>query len=601
MPLRRTLAVLCALLVAVTAAACSSDDDGPRAAADAFVSAFAERDVDSAAEATTAPDRAKATLAEAWDGLGAESMSARTGRVRLDQDVADVAVTYTWTLPGGRTWEYESTLPLGRSDTGWSVRWTSTAVHPHLGADQRLVLSDLSPPRASVNESDGSEVMVNGIETSVAFDGRTAVEGGDVMASAARVVQVMGPYVPGLSVQRLAEQATASDDPLPVGVVPAADAERLRPELDLPGIVVTEQSVLTPRDPRFASAVLGRVAAAVGTDVVGRPGWQVAVVNPNGVIADVVHQQQSDPAPAVSLTLSRSVQDAAQRAVNGVQGKQAMTVAVQASTGKILAIAQNGDADRVGIPATAGQYPPGSTFKMVTSAAAMTADLSTPDAMVACPGEITIGDRTIPNYDGFSLGQVTLTQAFAASCNTTFAALASKMGPSDLAHAAAAMGLGADYDIAGIDSASGSVPIEPQLVLRSEDGFGQGTVLASPLGMALVAGTAATGKLPVPQLINGRETKVDGPEVTLDADVYARLRPMMRAVVTGGTASAVADQGEVFGKTGEAEVNGGSHAWFAGYRGDIAFATLIVLGGGSDTAVSVTRDFLSGIPADFRP
>lgn len=598
---RRLLAALCALLLTVAAAACTSDDDGPRAAADAFVNAFAERDVDSASSLTTAPDRARSTLVAAWDGLAAESLTARTGRIRLDQDVADVDVTYTWGLPGGRTWEYDTTLPLGRSDTGWSVRWSSTAVHPHLGADQRLVLSDLSPPRASVNESDGSEVMVNGTITSVAFDGRAALEGGDVVASATRVVQVMGPFVPGLSVQRLAEQGTASDEPIPVGELPANQAERLRGELDLPGIVLNERSVLQPRDPRFASAVLTRVAATVGGDVVGEPGWRVAVVNPNGVLADVVHRTPSMPAPAVSLTLSRSVQDAAQRAVDTVQGRQAMTVAIQASTGKILAIAQNGAADRVGLPAAAGQYPPGSTFKMVTAAAAMAADLSRPEAMVPCPGEITIGDRTIPNYDGFALGTVTLRQAFAASCNTTFADLASRMGPSDLAHAAAGMGLGSEYDIAGIESEAGSVPIEPELVPRSVDGFGQGKVLASPLGMALVAATAATGSAPVPQLINGRETKVAGPEVALDGAVFERLRPMMRAVVTEGTASSIADQGEVFGKTGEAEVAGGSHAWFAGYRGDIAFATLIALGGGSDAAVGITRQFLAGIPAGFRP
>ncbi|MBB4136054.1 hypothetical protein BKA16_002606 [Gordonia humi] len=580
---------------------CSSDDDGPRAAADAFVSAFGDHDVDGAAGRTTNPDAARRVLSAAWDGLTAESMSARTGRVHVERDVADVDATYTWKLPGGRTWEYQTTIALGRSDTGWTVRWAPTAVHPKLGADQRLVLGALSPPRATVNESDGSEVMVNGIVTTVLFDGRAAVEAGDVVGPAERIAAVMGQFVPGLSVQRLAEQATAAWDPMPIGVIPAGDVERLRPDLDLPGIVLRDDSVLQKRDPRFAPELLTRVGAAVGADVVGTPGWEISVVNPNGLVADVVHRSESVPAPAVSLTLSRTVQDAAQRAVDAVAGREAMTVAVQASTGKILAVAQNAAADRVGLPATAGQYPPGSTFKMVTSAAAMNGGLSAPEAIVPCPGEITIGERTIPNYDGFALGPVPLRQAFAQSCNTTFADLASRMGPSDLAHAATAMGLGAHYDIAGVESASGSVRIEPDLVRRSEDGFGQGTVLASPLGMALVAATAATGSLPVPQLINGRETKVEGARVTLDGDVYARLRTMMRAVVTEGTATAIAGQGEVFGKTGEAEVNGGSHAWFAGYRGDIAFATLIVLGGGSEAAVGVTRDFLAGIPPGFSP
>lgn len=52
----------------------------------------------------------------------------------------------------------------------------------------------------------------------------------------------------------------------------------------------------------------------------------------------------------------------------------------------------------------------------------------------------------------------------------------------------------------------------------------------------------------------------------------------------------------VYGKTGEAEFAGGSYAWFAGYRGDIAFATLVVGGGDSNNAVAVTRDFFAGLP-----
>ncbi|GEE02478.1 penicillin-binding protein [Gordonia spumicola] len=601
MILRRVIALCCALAMVVGVVSCSSEADGPRDAANVFVDAFATRDFAAASDATTNPDAATRAMSQTWDGLEAQSLTARTGRVRVDHDVADVDVTYTWTLSGGRTWEYPATLSMGRSDDGWSVRWTSTAIHPRLGADQHLAVGDLSPPRASVNESDGTEVMVNGTVTAVSFDGHAAAAAGDVIGPATRLVEVMGPFVPGLSAQRLAEQGTASADPMPVGTLSAADASALRDRLALPGIVLRDESVLLPRDPGFASAVLARVKNAVGSEIIGTAGWRVSVVNANGLVADIVFDHASVPAPAVALTLSRTVQDAAQNAVNAVQGKQAMTVAISASTGKILAIAQNGDADRAGFPAAAGQFPPGSTFKMVTSAAAMNGRLSDPEAQVQCPGEITIGERTIPNYDGFSLGQVTLRQAFAASCNTTFADLASRMGPSDLAHAATAMGLGSQYTIAGIDSKSGSVPIEPDLVRRSEDGFGQGTVLASPLGMAIVAGTAATGHRPVPQLINDRDTTVVGPSIDLDASVYARLRTMMRAVVTSGTASAIADQGEVYGKTGEAEVNGGSHAWFAGYRGDIAFATLIVLGGGSESAVAVTRDFLSRVPADYRP
>jgi cell division protein FtsI/penicillin-binding protein 2 len=77
------------------------------------------------------------------------------------------------------------------------------------------------------------------------------------------------------------------------------------------------------------------------------------------------------------------------------------------------------------------------------------------------------------------------------------------------------------------------------------------------------------------------------------------LRPMMRLVVTNGTAKDMADAGDVRGKTGEAEFNGGSHAWFAGYRGDLAFAALIVGGGSSEYAVRMTKAMLNGLPPDY--
>ncbi|NUS45075.1 MAG: penicillin-binding transpeptidase domain-containing protein, partial [Mycobacteriaceae bacterium] len=93
-----------------------------------------------------------------------------------------------------------------------------------------------------------------------------------------------------------------------------------------------------------------------------------------------------------------------------------------------------------------------------------------------------------------------------------------------------------------------------------------------------------------------RASTVSGERPAIDPADVAGLRTMMRATVTEGTGQLVAGQGEVYGKTGEAEYAGGSHAWFVGYRGDLAFATLIVGGGGSERAVLATRDVLSAIP-----
>ncbi|NDK90976.1 penicillin-binding transpeptidase domain-containing protein [Gordonia desulfuricans] len=603
---RPRLAALAAVLISAAltlglVTACSETDNGPRDAVDAFLTAFGTGDFDAAAALTDNPSAAGAGLRSAWDGLAATGVSGRSGRTTIDQDTAEVAVTYRWDLPRSRNWEYGATVKAIRSDAdGWRVRWSSTDINPKLGADQRLSLRITEPPRAQVNESDGSAVMVDGTVIGIAFDAEAAAAAGSVIDSLNRLVTVLGPIQPDLDVQRIAEESTASDGTYPITRLSEAEFDRLRDQLAIPGVVHNEQVELVTKNPNFAPALLSGVKQVVESEVDGRVGWKVVTVNPNGLDADVLVDNAAEPAPAITLSLSRSVQNAAQRAVNATNAFQIAMVVIQPSTGKILAVAQNPAADRQGPIATTGLYPPGSTFKMVTSAAAFNRDMATPDTIVGCPGEITIGPRTIPNYDNFSLGAVTLQRAFAQSCNTTFAKLASEMGPSDLAHAATAMGLGQTYDIPGLTTATGSVPIESDLVARTEDGFGQGKDLASPFGMALVAATVANnGKLPVPQLILGRETKIEGPTTTLEPNVVGELRPMMREVVTTGTATRIAGQGEVYGKTGEAEFDGGSHAWFAGYRGDLAFATLVVRGGSSDNAVGVTNDFLNFLPAGF--
>jgi cell division protein FtsI/penicillin-binding protein 2 len=293
------------------------------------------------------------------------------------------------------------------------------------------------------------------------------------------------------------------------------------------------------------------------------------------------------------------VRNAAQDAVDMV-GKKAMIVAIKPSTGEILAVAQNAAADADGPTATMGLYPPGSTFKIVTAAAAIERDMATPNTLLGCPGQLDIGHRTVTNYNAFDLGTVPLSRAFANSCNTTFAELASTMPPRGLTTAAAQYGLGADFIVDGIPTVTGSVPPTVDLAERTEDGFGQGKVLASPFGMALVAATVAAGRTPIPHLIEGRETEAHGVVAEpLSPETVEGLRPMMRLVVTNGTAKDLDGLGDVRGKTGEAEFNGGSHAWFTGYRGDLAFAALIVGGGSSEYAVRMCRDMLNGLPPDY--
>jgi cell division protein FtsI/penicillin-binding protein 2 len=592
----RLLGIAVVVIIGIAAVSCSADDNGPGAAAQRFLNAFAAHDKDRAGSLTDDPEAAAGAVDATWNGLAATEMSADAGQVKITGDTATVTADYTWELQGGQSWQYRATLQMARSDAGWQVRWVPSNVHPKLGGNQTMRLQTLDAQRAAVRESDGTNVLVPGTVYEVRFDAAVAADSGAVVPTATTLANVLGRFAP-MSAQAIAEQATGLGGQYSVITLSQRDFDQVRDQLaGLPGVTTTDQADLVAADPKFAPALLAEVKKEVSADLNGKAGWRVVSVNPNGLDADVLAETLPDPSPSVQITLSRAVQDAAQRAVDQRKDFQVAMVAIQPSTGRILAIAQNELADKDGQIATIGLYPPGSTFKMVTSAAAISTGLAEPSTMVGCPSEVTIGERSVPNYNGFGLGTVPMQTAFARSCNTTFAKLASEMGPSDLTRAAASLGIGPEYHVVGLPTESGSVPIAPELVQRTEDGFGQGKVLTSPFGLAMVAASVAKGSTPVPSLIVGRDTTISGPHPAMDPAVLGKMRPMMREVIESGTALRMQDLGEVFGKTGEAEVAAGSHAWFAGYRGDLAWATLVVLGGSSDNAVAVTHEFLAALP-----
>lgn len=593
-----TAAILVAVVTVASLTACTPKPDGPEPVAAQFFEALVTGDTAGAAQLSDKPAEAQSALNEAWSGLQARRLDTQITGSMYAIDTGTVKFRYTWHLPKDRTWTYDGELNMVRNEGMWQVRWNTTALHPGLGANQTLALRADPPGRASVNERGGSDVLVPGYLYHYALDARAA--GADLMPTARAVADALRPFDPAMDAQRLAEEASSRTAPLSLITLRKSDYDRVFPAIgNRPGVVITPQPEMLATDDTFAPAIVAEVKKAVTQDLVGEPGWRVVSVNQNGVDVAVLNEEPGTPAPSVTISLDRAVQNAAQDAVDMV-GKKAMIVAIKPSTGEILAVAQNSAADVDGPTATMGLYPPGSTFKIVTAAAALERDMATPNTLLGCPGTLDIGHRTVTNYNAFDLGTVPLSRAFANSCNTTFAELASTMPPRGLTTAAARYGLGPDFIVDGVPTVTGSVPPTVDLAERTEDGFGQGKVLASPFGMAMVAATVAAGRTPVPHLIEGRETEVKGQiGEPLSPEIIDGLRPMMRLVVTNGTAKDLNGLGDVRGKTGEAEFNGGSHAWFTGYRGDMAFAALIVGGGSSEYAVRMCRDMLNGLPQDY--
>jgi beta-lactamase class D len=291
-------------------------------------------------------------------------------------------------------------------------------------------------------------------------------------------------------------------------------------------------------------------------------------------------------------TLSAAVQSAAQSVVNGYSGP-AVIVALQPSDGGLLAVARN--AQSISSPLS-GLYAPGSTFKIVTATAALEDGITTINSTLDCPLTAQIGTRTISN-EGFGLGTITMHEAFAKSCNTTFGQLASQLPADGLANTADQYGLNADFTIPGLSTQTGKVVPAADSDEQVEDGIGQGTVQVSPFGEALMAATVAAGHPVTPRLWQDADTGVVTGYTAPPASVLTSLRTMMREVVTSGTATGLADSGLVYGKTGTAQFGSGTqaHGWFVGYRGDIAFAVLLEDANDSRPAVTLAAQFLAAV------
>jgi peptidoglycan glycosyltransferase len=226
--------------------------------------------------------------------------------------------------------------------------------------------------------------------------------------------------------------------------------------------------------------------------------------------------------------------------------------------------------------AISGLYPPGSTFKIVTAADALDAGVVTPDSVFTDNGGLAVGNFTVRDDESERTGRQTLVGAFALSSNVDFAGIALDLGVERWFAYAGRWGLGdsLEFDLpAARDRLPSRAEVSPSVLAQL--GFGQASLLVTPLRMALVAATIANaGTTPRPFLVHSiaqRATSLATRPETLAEPVSAQtasdVRDMMIAVVARGTgtASALPDV-TVAGKTGTAtNPHGKSHAWFVAF------------------------------------
>ncbi|MFK4083391.1 peptidoglycan D,D-transpeptidase FtsI family protein [Kribbella sp. NPDC020789] len=320
-------------------------------------------------------------------------------------------------------------------------------------------------------------------------------------------------------------------------------------------------------------------------------------------IIDVISNRPQQGA-SVSLTLNTAAQQAAYK---GLGSKKGAVVAIEPKTGKILALATtpsydpnqlaSHDLDKAKTAwdklskdpdkpmlnrAVRETYPPGSTFKLVTAAAALSSGRYTPETKVNSPAELPLPQTTTPlvNEDRKNCGgsnNATLTIALRYSCNTAFGSVGLDLKADALREQAAKFGFGERQlpELSGVASAFPGDPNEPQ---TAQSAIGQFDVRATPLQMAMVAaGIANKGEVMKPYLVQSvktanlktvSETKPESLHQAVTPEVAAQLTGMMIDVVKNGTGKKGQIAGiEVAGKTGTAQTSPDRppFAWFTAF------------------------------------
>lgn len=265
----------------------------------------------------------------------------------------------------------------------------------------------------------------------------------------------------------------------------------------------------------------------------GRAGISRYEVNALGREIKQLYRQDGEPGADLSLTIDLELQRHVHARLAGQESASAVVLDVH--SGEVLALASVPAFEPGGFgnglsrdvwqrlttdpraplmnKAIAGQYPPGSTFKMIVALAALEAGVVTPDLQVNCPGHLRFASHTFHCWKRWGHGELKLVEALAQSCDVYFYELARKVGVDPIAAMARRFGLGTRLGIDLPGERAGLVPDKAwkraALGARWHHGetlvvgIGQGFLQATPLQLAVMTARLATGRAVLPSIVRG--------------------------------------------------------------------------------------------------
>jgi cell division protein FtsI/penicillin-binding protein 2 len=579
-------------------------------AAEAFLLAWQQQHYAAAGALTSAaPGAAAADLKDAFAQLDATQLFLNMNSVTQHGGTAEATFTASVDLAEeGRVWIYHGRFGLSRADGTWKVQWAPSVVYPGLGQGERLAVVTQFPDRAAVLDAQGqplqvpSLVYVVGVMPSALADPAVTAEH-FAQVTELDAAQVLGQITaaPPNQFLKLASFDPATYSSLRSGLrtVPGLVVRRERARLfqaratGLVGEVGNETDPVLRNEGAFylpgTTVGLSGLEARYQRQLLGTPTTEVVAVTAAGTQVGVLARWPGTAGTPVRTTISSKVQAAALAALRAASSPGAI-VAVQASTGQVLAIAQHRVRGSQAADVLNARMTPGTAFTIVSAAALLAAGLKT-GSLISCENSFTVGGQTF-TFDGTGATKP-FSAAFADDCGTAFAGASERLNRSELDQVVKGFGIGADWSSLPVPAFSGSVPSAAGVADLAAETIGQGNVQMSPLAMAMVAAAVESGSWHTPQFV---VDSGDPSGTALSPSTMSGLHSLMRNAVRSGAAHAANLPGTpVYGQVGLVRTGSTWTSWFVGFRGNIAF-TVIESGKTSRlSAAALAGAFLSAL------
>lgn len=378
----------------------------------------------------------------------------------------------------------------------------------------------------------------------------------------------------------------------------------------------------------------------------GTDGGLYMEVDNKGRLVRVIDTKQGLPGSDVKLTINFKVQQAAEKALNNLIYKRGCAIALDPFSGRVIAYAvkpgfnlnffsdynenrkkEKIDFDEFNI-GIQGTYPPASTFKIITTIAALESGIVSPQEVFYCPGFYNAGDRIFKCWEKKGHKKVDMLKGLANSCDVYYYNVAYKIGPLQIEKTAEQFGIGQKTGIDLPGEKSGNL-FGPSIRVNKKSywfigdtlnlAIGQGETLVTPMQLAvLISAIASKGEIYKPyyveEVYSSKEKKIilkNTPQlirrIKLKEETWQFIYEALREVVMTGTGQAARIKDlNVYGKTGTAQnPHGKDHAWFIAFanygeeRPGIAVSVLVEHGEhGSSAAAPVAKEIIKAFYED---